>query len=277
MFMFSLVDTQGKLLTEHMHPVQIVWFRQFGLALGCAVLLAWYGTKILRTDAMGLQLARGAAAALSAVLFISAVVFVPLADAVAVSFVAPFIVTVLGALVLGEHVGLRRWAAVLIGFLATLLIIRPGMGAMHPAAFLVIGAAALFAVRQIISRYLARTDATVTTVAYTALASIAVLSVPLPFLWTTPTELWQVGLLISLALTASVAEVLVIKALELAQAVVVAPLHYSIMIWSTFSGWLVFGDLPDAITWVGAAIIMATGLYTLHRERLAARRSAAKP
>lgn len=271
MFLFALADTQGKLLTGSMHAVQIVWFRQLGLALGCAVLLAVHGRALLRTHAPGLQLARGAAAALSAVLFISAVRYVPLADAVTVSFVAPFIVTVLGALVLKERVGPRRWVAVTIGFLATLLIIRPGLGVMHPAVFLVILAAALFALRQIVSRALARTDRTATTVAYTALASVAVLSLPLPFVWSMPTELWQLGLLVSLALTAALAEILVIKALELAQAVVVAPVHYSIILWSTLYGWLIFGDLPDALTWIGAGIIVATGLYTLHRERLAAR------
>ncbi|KMW56641.1 protein of unknown function DUF6 transmembrane [Candidatus Rhodobacter oscarellae] len=272
MFIFSAVDTQAKFLTDTLHPFQIVWFRQLGLVLGLVFMLSYHGASILRTAAPGLQVLRGAVAAGSATLFIFAVSYVPLADAVAVTFVAPFMVTLMGALILREPVGMRRWTAVIIGFLATLIIIRPGTGAIHPAAFLVILAAALFAVRQIVSRALAGSDNTMTTVAYTALVSVALLSVPLPFVWQWPTEGWQIALLISMALMAALAETLVIKALELAQAVVVAPLHYTILIWSTFYGWLIFGDLPDLWTWVGAAIITATGIYTLNRERLAARK-----
>jgi len=259
MFLFSLVDTQGKFLTDTLHPVQIVWSRQLGLVLGVLVVLAYRGVSILRTSNPALQIARGTMAAGSATLFIFAVSYVPLADAVAVSFVAPFIVTLLGALVLREPVGIRRWAAVSIGFLGTLVIIRPGLGAIHPAVMLVIAAAALFALRQVLSRVLSGGDRTVTTVAYTALTSSLILSVPLPFVWVWPTENIQFILLFS-------------KALEVAQAVVVAPLHYTIMIWSTCWGFLVFGDLPDIWTWVGALIIVASGAYTLHRERVVSRR-----
>ncbi len=272
MFMFSAVDTQAKFLTGTLHPIQVVWCRQLGLVLGLVLLLAWKGFAVLRTSAPGLQILRGALAACSAASFIVAVSYVPLADAVAVSFVAPFIVTLLGALILREHVGIRRWSAVTIGFLATIIIIRPGLGVMHPAVFLVIAAAALFAVRQIVSRALAATDRTTTTFAYTAIASVFCLSLPLPFVWQWPSSGFEIALLCSMALMAALAETMVIKALEVAQAVVVAPLHYTILIWSTFYGWLIFGDLPDRWTWLGALIIVATGIYTLNRERIVARR-----
>ncbi|MDJ0824501.1 MAG: DMT family transporter [Rhodobacter sp.] len=273
MFLFSAVDTQGKFLTASLHPVQIVWCRQLGLLLAVVILLAVRGWSILKTAHPKLQIARGAVAAGSATTFIMAVSFVPLADAVAVSFVAPFIVTVLGALILREHVGLRRWTAVVIGFLATLIVIRPGFGVLHPAIFLVIVAATLFAFRQIISRWLSGSDRTVTTVAYTALVSMALLTVPLPFVWQWPATGLEYALLACMALLAGCAEFLVIKALEVAQAVVVAPVQYTLLIWSTFYGWLIFADLPDLWTWTGALIIVATGLYTLHRERLASRRA----
>lgn len=277
MFVFSAVDTQAKFLTDSFHPIQIVWFRQLGLVAGALLFILWRGADVLRTDAPRLQVMRGTAAACSAACFIYAVRHVPLADAVAVSFVAPFMVTVMGALLLRERVGPRRWTAIGIGLCATLIIIRPGFGVFHPAMVLVLVAAALFAARQVISRKLASSDRTVTTVAYTALVSIALLSVPLPFVWQSPTAGWQIGLLISIALLAALAETLVIKALELAEAVILAPIHYTILIWSTFYGWLVFGDLPDGWTWVGVAIIMATGLYMVNRERVAARQSKSDP
>ncbi len=271
MFLFSAVDTMGKFLTETLHPIQIVWSRQMGLVLGVVVLLALRGAPVLATKNPVLQVTRGAFAAGSATIFIYAVSYVPLADAVAVSFVAPFIVTLLGALILRERVGIRRWSAVTIGFIGTLIVIRPGLGVIHPAVFLVLIAATLFALRQILSRYLSGSDRTETTVAYTALVSIVLLTIPLPFVWQWPATTTQVVLLIGMAILAGVAEFCVIKALEVAQAVVVAPLQYTLLIWSTFYGFVVFSDLPDFWTWIGALIIVATGLYTLHRERLAAR------
>jgi S-adenosylmethionine uptake transporter len=190
---------------------------------------------------------------------------------VAITFVAPFFVTVMGALILREPVGVRRWAAVLIGFGGTLIVIRPGMGVIHPAAGLLILAAAAFALRQVLSRVLAGADRTRTTVAYTAIFSAALLTLPLPFVWRTPETALEIFLLVSIAIMAALAETLVIMALGLAQAVVVAPVQYSLLIWGTFYGFMVFGQLPDLWTWIGALVIVATGLYTLNRERIAAR------
>lgn len=267
MFLFAAVDTGGKFLTDGLHPVQIVWTRQLGLLLGAFVLIAMHGQKIFHTAHPKLQIIRGCIAAGSAAFFIMGVAHVPLADAVAITFVAPLMVTLLGALILRETVGMRRWVAVTLGFLGTLIVIRPGLGVVHPAAALLILAAFLFAVRQIISRALSDTDTTKTTVVYTALVSSAVLSVPLPFFWTTPTG-EQIILLAGIAIIAGIAEVFVIKAFETGLAVAITPVHYTMLIWGTFYGWLVFDQLPDLWTVVGAVIIMATGLYTLRREYL---------
>lgn len=274
MFLFSCVDTVAKFLTETLPAIQIVWFRQLGLFAGVVVLIVVQGRVVLASANPALQIGRGALAACSATLFIIGVSYVPLADAVAITFVAPFLVTVMGALILREPVGVRRWTAVIIGFLGTLIVIRPGMGVMHPAAGLLIIAAGAFALRQILSRILAGGDGTKTTVAYTALVSWSLLTLPLPFFWQTPSSPLQIGLLILIALLAAGAEILVIMALDAAQAVVVAPVQYSLLIWGTLYGFLVFGQFPDGWTWVGALIIIATGIYTLHRERLVARQRA---
>ena len=179
----------------------------------------------------------------------------------------------MGALILREPVGIRRWAAVVIGFLGTLIVIRPGMGVIHPAAGLLILAAAAFALRQVLSRVLAGEDSTQTTVAYTAVVSWALLTIPLPFVWQPPSLGLETVLLIAVAVLAAVAETLVIMALGAAQAVVVAPVQYSLLIWGTFYGFVVFNQLPDLWTWCGALVIVGTGLYTLNRERIALRRS----
>lgn len=271
MAMFAATDAIAKLLTETLSPIQIVWSRQCGLMLGVVVILAIKGLGVLHTAHPRLQVARGVLAVGSATLFIIAVAYVPLADAVAITFVAPFIVTLLAALILKEPVGLRRWSAVVIGFIGTLIVIRPGLGVMHPAAFLLMIAATLFAIRQILSRALAGEDRPVTTVAYTALISWSLLCLPLPFVWQTPGTLQEVALLILIAALAAGGETLVILALATAQAVVVAPVQYSLLLWGTMYGFLIFGQLPDGWTLLGALILVATGLYTIRRESVVRR------
>lgn len=272
MAMFAATDAIAKLLTDSLSPIQIVWSRQCGLMLGVLVILAVKGLGVLRTSHLRLQVARGVLAVFSATLFIIAIAYVPLADAVAITFVAPFMVTLLAALVLKEPVGLRRWSAVIIGFIGTLIVIRPGLGVMHPAAFLLMIAATLFALRQILSRALAGDDRPVTTVAYTALISWGLLCLPLPFVWQTPASGQEVALLVLIALLAAGGETLVILALATTQAVVVAPVQYSLLLWGTMYGFLIFGQLPDGWTLLGALILVATGVYTIRRESAAQQR-----
>ena len=272
-FVFAAADTQAKFLTESLHPLQIVWLRQLGLLSGVLVFLALKGPSFLVTRSPGLQVLRGALAVTSATCFIFALRHVQLADAVAVSFVAPFMVTLMGAAFLGEKVGVRRWTAVAVGFAGTLVVVRPGLGVVHPAILLVVAAATAFALRQILSRKLAATDRTATTVAYTSIASVALLTLPLPFVWQTPELGWQLAVVVGMALCAAAGELLVIKAFEIGEAVALAPVHYSLMIWGTFYGWAVFGQLPDRWTWLGASVIVATGLYILQRERTLAARA----
>ena len=273
MFVFSGADTLAKLLTEALHPIQITWSRQFGLLIGVLILMGIRGLSVLRTRHPTLQITRGVLTAGSATLFITAVSFVPLADAISVTFMAPFMITILGAMVLREPVGVRRWSAVVIGFLGAIIIIRPGLGVVHPAMMLVVLAAGFFALRQILTRMLSGSDRAITTFAYTALGSCLVLTVPLPFVWQWPSTTVVVALLAGMAGLAALGELLVIKALEAAQAVVIAPVQYTLLIWATMYGYLVFAQLPEMWTWVGALIIIATGVYTLHREHLVARRA----
>lgn len=270
-FSFAACDVQAKYLTAHFPAVEIVWFRQVGLFIGVLAMIALKGPGLLRSHLPGIQISRGLCAVVSSICFVWAVTYVPLADAVAVSFIAPFVVTLMSALVLREPVGIRRWIAVTIGFVGMLIVVRPGMGVVNPAILLVVAAACFFALRQVLSRSLAGADPVVTTVAYTSISATLVLSLALPFNWVTPetAHLWLV--VAGLAVTAAVGEVLVIRALDIAQAVVVAPMHYSLILWSTFYGFVVFGDLPDQWTFLGCGIIVASGLYTLHRERLNAK------
>lgn len=240
--------------------------RMAGLAIGVLFILTRKGLTLFKTPKPKLQILRGVVAAGSGALFIYAINYVPLADAVAVSFVAPFMVTVLGASVLKEPVGLRRWLAVVVGFVGMLVVIRPGMGVFHPAIFLVVIAASFFAIRQLVSRWLSGVDSIGTTVAYTSLVAFSITGIAQPFVWRTPENLTVVAIIFGLGLSAAVGEVLIIRALDIAQSVVLAPMHYTLIIWGTLYGFLFFNDLPDRWTLLGCVIIVASGLYTTYRE-----------
>ena len=266
MFLFAATDAMSKLLVETLPALQVAWARQIGLVICILPLLALRGGSVLRTARPGLQILRGLLTVGSSLLFIIAVRFVPLADAIAVSFVAPLVITVLGALFLGEAVGVRRWTAVAIGFAGAIIVLRPGLGIVDPAALLVLGAAAMFAGRQVVTRLLSDSESTMTMMTYTALAGAVVITVPLPFVWQTPATTQEVLLLVGIALVASGGEYLVILSLRAAESVVVAPAQYSLLIWSTIYGYAIFLDLPDLWTIVGALIIVASSAYTFYRE-----------
>lgn len=266
MFLFSAGDTLAKFLTDTFHPVQIIWFRQLGLILGVLVLLGIKGKTVLNTSQPFLQISRGVLAIASSLLFVFAIRYVSLVDAVAASFVAPFFLTIFGAFFLQEEVGVRRWSAVIVGFVGALIVVRPGMGVIHPTVMLVIIAAAIYSLRQVVGRLLADTDKTSTTIAYTAISSSCVISLPLIFFWRWPETSTHWWLLLAIGLIAAVGEVLVIKALEIAEAVVIAPIHYTLIIWGTVYGYLVFNQLPDRWTLLGAGIIVCAGIYTLYRS-----------
>lgn len=268
MFIFAIVDGIAKYLTQSFHPLQVVWVRQAGLFAGALFFLFLHGRKIMRSHHIPLQIIRGLCAALSAVLFIFGISKVALADATAVTFVAPLFVVIIGALFLKEPVGIHRWSAVVIGFIGTLLIIRPGFEGFQLALFLPLIAAGFFAIRQIISRYLASSDSLATTLCYTAITSFAVMCVPTLFVWQAPITFDANLLMIVLALLGLCGEMLVIKALSTGLAVVVAPMHYTILIWTSLYGFIFFHQLPDIFTWAGGGIIIATGLYTLYREHV---------
>ncbi len=270
-FCYALADLLAKLLTQSFNPLQVAWMRQLGLLAGVLVLFTLQGRRILRSRHPVLQTCRGLTVVAASTCFVVAIAYVPLADAIAVSFLAPFMVTVLAALILKETVDFKRWIAIVLGFIGTMVIIRPGFGAFHPAIFLVLISAVAFAIRQIISRFVSGTDPLPTTVAYTALTAVLVLAVPLPFVGRVPDDWNELLLLVGMACAAGGGELMVMRALELAEAVVLSPFQYTLMIWGTIWGFLVFAQLPDGWTIAGTAIVIASGIYSLYREARVAR------
>lgn len=261
-FLYSMSDLFAKMLTAEFHSVQIGWTRQLGLLTGVVFLLFQRGISVFHTKRPGLQITRGLIASTSPVLYTLAVAQISLADAVAVSFVAPFLVVIFGAVMLNEHISRKQFMGILGAFIGTLIIVRPGLGVFQFGTVFVLLAATAFALRQVISRMVAGIDRTSTTVAYAGTVSVLVLSCILPFFWRTPETLEHYGLFFLLALTAGFGEFCIIRALDITLAVILAPLQYTMIIWGILWGWIFFADLPDGWTLIGTAIIILAGILT---------------
>jgi drug/metabolite transporter (DMT)-like permease len=265
MLIFVVTDTTAKWLTRSYPVPQVVWARFAFAFVFVAVLLGPRALAGLCSRRLGLQLARSALQIASTTTFFFAVSVLPIATAVAVSFLQPLFITALSVPLLRERVGPRRWAAVGCGFAGVLVIVRPGT-AMEVAVLLPVATAAASALYYIATRVVSRTDPVTTSLFYTALLGTLASSAVLPSVWTTPDALgWC--LLIAIGLLAGLGHLLVIQAYGNAPASLLAPFVYTQLIWATGLGWLVFGDLPDAWTLAGALIIVGSGLYVFHRER----------
>jgi S-adenosylmethionine uptake transporter len=190
----------------------------------------------------------------------------PLADAVAITFIAPIIVTILSAYLLGERVGKRRWIAVIIGFFGTIMITQPSFDNFNSGLLFPFLAAIFFAIRQIISRRVSHKDNVQTTVAYTALTSFVLLSMCLPFFWVeVPSELDAITLL-SLSAFSAIGEIFIVYALSVGLAVVVTPIHYTIIVWALLYGYFFFEDVPSSSMMFGTIVVMLCGIYIARRE-----------
>ena len=266
MFFFVSMDTCVKYLVETYAVIQIVWARYFFHLLILIVLLAPKLRTTLKTNNLKLQLLRSVLLLITTGLFFFALRHVPLADASAVMLIAPIIVTALSVPLLKEHVGVRRWAGVVIGFAGAILIIKPGMNAAQLAIFLPAAAAICYAVYQISTRFLSHSDPVLTTLLYTASIGALLTSIAAPFVWTAPSFAdWS--LMALLGVLGGIGHFALIKAFTAAPAATVAPFNYTNMIWAIGYGYLVFGDFPDIWTIVGATVIAASGLYILRREQ----------
>lgn len=213
-----------------------------------------------------LQFWRAVAMLLNTVAFILAIHFLPFADVIAIAFISPFIVILLARLFLGEAMDAGRWLACVVGFGASLFVIKPGFGEVEIAILaLPVLAAGIFAVVAVQTRSLALVDRSVTTMIWTGIVGLVATSAALPFDWVTPSPLQWLGLFVGGFLAAG-SQFLFIKANAYQSASVLAPFAYTELIWAVALGYAVFGDFPDAWTWLGMAIITACGLYVLRRE-----------
>lgn len=263
---FVIMNTMVKHLSQTLPVPLIIWARYFFHLVLIMVLFPRRLPTLLVSGRKGMQVLRSVLVLVATMFMFFAVSLMPLADVVAISFTAPLLVTGLSVPVLGEHVGPRRWAAVGAGFVGMLIIVRPGAGVFQWAALLPLGMAVCYATYQLITRKIRGAADPLNALFYTALVGAVATTLAVPFFWVTPAPLdWP--LLVGTGLFGGLGHFAIIRAYEQARPAMIAPFSYTELIWAVLLGFFVFGDLPDAWTFGGGAIIVASGLYVLHRER----------
>ena len=273
MALIPLLNASAKYLSRDYAIPEIVWARYAGHFFYMLIAFApRRGIRLLITARPVMQLLRSTLLFASTAIYFTAVSYVPLPTAAAISFTGPFIVTMLAPAVLGEAVGLRRWTSVIVGFIGALVIVRSGMNAGHMeanhwAAFLVFGSATTSALYQLFTRNLAAHDAAETSITYIALAGFVLASAILPFYWKTPANLRDALLFIGLGVFGGFGHYFIVRAYELAPAPVVTPFNYGQLLGAAILGYVVFGEFPDVWTWTGAAIIVGSGIYMIYGEK----------
>jgi drug/metabolite transporter (DMT)-like permease len=265
-FLFSLMDALIK-WTAATYPIgQIIFFRNFVAFVPVFLVLHQAGgPALLRTRQLGGHVLRGLAGILSMVCIFTAFALLPLAEAVALSLSGPIFMTALSVPLLGERVGRRRWTAVIVGFAGVLLMTRPGIGVFQPASLLAVGGALFYALAMISIRRLSTTDPAATIVFYFTLFATVAGAVSLPFRWVTPDAV-GLAFLVGIGLLGGIAQLALTQAFRLAPVALVAPFDYGALVFAVIFGYAVWRDVPDAFVVIGALIVVASGLYILHRE-----------
>jgi len=261
-----VMDAYAKFLSSSMDVLQITWARYFfTVVFTLSLMLIFYRQSLVWSKKPMLQLIRGFILVFSTYLFFYSISFISLPKALTLAFVAPLIVTVLSPFFLKEKVGIRRWTAVSIGFIGTLIVIRPGFIEFNLATFAALGNGICYGFYLILTRKLSTSDNPLLTLLFTGTVGAIILSLFMPSVWINPTSnQWFMMALIGLI--ASVAHLFLILSLKYADASKLAPLGYTEIITNIIISYYFFNELPDNWTYLGLFIIVLSGLYISRRE-----------
>jgi len=263
--MFAAMHTAIRHTTQHLPAVEVAFFRNlFGLVV-IAPLLVRYGLGMFHTKRLGLHVFRAVLNVFSMVAFFIGLSLTPIARATALSFTAPLFVALFSALFLGEVFRWRRWTAIFLGFFGALVILRPGLQALDTGALLVLFSSLLWSVALIDIKLLGRTESTLTITAYVTVLLIPMTLVPAVLVWQTPgLDMW--GWLVFIGVIGTLGQLVVTEALKSVDMTVLMPLDFLKLVWAAFLGIIFFAEIPDLLTWVGAAIVFGSSFYIAWRE-----------
>jgi drug/metabolite transporter (DMT)-like permease len=267
MFCFISLDAIMKYLLLSYPLVEVTWARFFFATVMASAIAGTDLATVLRSRAPHMQVGRSLLLMLTTGVFNAGVRLVPLATATSVMFMSPLLVTLLSIPLLKERVRMRRWIGIGVGFVGAFVIVRPGIAGWNIGAMLLVVAAFLNANYQILTRKVRIHDQPMTSLFYTAAVGAVVTSLIVPFFWRWPSAAGWV-LFAAAGVMGGLGHLCLIQAFRRAPASVVAPFSYSSVLWAAFYGWVIFGEWPDVWTWVGASLIIGSGLYIFHRERI---------
>jgi len=262
----SASDALAKWLGDFYPAIQLLFLRGAIAVPLVVVLLLWFqGSQALRTKNLGIHAVRGLLNVVSACSFYFGLTLLPLAEATAIAFAAPLFVIALSRPLLGEHVERRRWLGALAGFAGVLIVVRPGSASFQPAALLPLTTAVGYALMMLTARKIQGTESMLTTMLYIVLAQ-AVLSVGLqPWYWES-VQTPHLPAILALSLFSTLGLALITQGFRIGPVAVVAPFDYCGLLWAGLLGWLLWNELPDAWTYAGGLVIMASGIYICFRE-----------
>jgi drug/metabolite transporter (DMT)-like permease len=263
--LFAGMHAASRHATQHLSGVEVAFFRNlFGLVV-IVPLLVRFGPRLFHTEKFSLHMLRALINAVSMVAFFIGLSMTPLARATAIAFTAPLFTALLSALFLGEVFRWRRWSAIIVGFIGALVILRPGLDVVDTGSLLVLFSSLLWAMAMIDIKVLARTESSATITAYVTVLMTPLTLVPALFYWQTPSpELWV--WLIFIGVIGTMGQFIVTEAIKLADMTVLMPFDFLKLVWAAFLGMILFAEVPDALTWLGAAIVFASSFYIIWRE-----------
>lgn len=262
----SVNDAIAKHLIEVYSPLQILFLRNvIALPFALAITARMGGLPALRSHRPAAHLLRGFLWVVATIMFFTSFAYLDLAEATALIFVAPLFITAISAAFLKERVGWRRWLAVIAGFLGVLVVIRPGSAAFQLVSLLPVATAFIYALLMLSARWVDPRESAWTMLLYLTGASALLSSLIVPFVWN-PVRLEDLWFFAGIALFGTAGMALMTQAFRLAPAAIVAPFDYTGIVWATALGWLFWHEIPDAAAFLGAAIIVGSGIFVLWRE-----------
>jgi drug/metabolite transporter (DMT)-like permease len=264
--MLPVMDGFAKYLSADLPVLQITWARYFfTVVFTFPVMFFFYNKQLVWSDKPKLQILRGLILLCANICFFYAISIIPLAKALTLAFVAPLIVTAFSPMLLGEKVGVRRWTAVIIGFVGSLVVIRPGFLEINLASLAALGTGVMYGFYLIITRKLSTSDNPLLTMLLTGLVGLVAVSGIIPFIWVNP-NISQWSMMAGIGVFACIGHLFLILSLKYADASKLAPLGYTEIIPNVIIGYYFFGNFPDNWTFLGLAIIVISGIYISRRE-----------
>jgi drug/metabolite transporter (DMT)-like permease len=262
---FSAMHGGIRHVATDLHPFEVAFFRNlFGL-VAILPLFGRSGLAVLRTTRLRLHALRGGLQVIAMLSFFTALTLAPLAEVSALSFTAPLFASLGATLFLGEVMRLRRWSALIVGFLGALIIIRPGLEAINLGTLLVLFASALWATAMLVIKTLGRTESSITTTAYMGLFLTPLSFLPALFVWQWPS--WeQLAWLVAIGALGTFGHLAMAQAFKEAEATAVLPFDFTRLIWASVIGYLAFAEIPDLFTWIGGIVIFSSSTYIAVRE-----------